>query len=225
MRRPFRAPPVPHSHEAATVRCRFRPATRGLSTSRCRHPQFPRRPLSAALVHGRALDRTRTCEARESAMYETHVTVVGQLATDVGQQPAGRRHGTSPTSASPARSAATTGRPAAGWTARAVRRRAVLAQARRQRERLPREGRPGGRHRPALHPQLRARGAAADGCDARGAERRRRPVPLHGRAQAQTGAPAGEPEARAATEHRTVAGPTSDGRSSRLVGAAPGGEG
>ena len=73
----------PFSHTAPTSRARCRPAM-----ARVVHIALP-----ASTDHGcplpahsfvSTLDRTRTRRGRESAMYETNVTVVGRLATDVG---------------------------------------------------------------------------------------------------------------------------------------------
>ena len=80
-----------------------------------------RMPIAGALpVSFDAGSHAGPVERRESAMYETNVTVVGRLATDVDWQPTRRRHRSSPTSASPARSVATIGRPAAGSMARSL---------------------------------------------------------------------------------------------------------
>ena len=101
-------------------------------------------------------------------MYETNVTVVGRLATDVGWSRLGDR-----TVVANFRVASTErryDRATGGWVdgeklfvdVRCWRKLAENAAA------SLREGRPGGRHRQALLAQLRARGAATDGCDGRG---------------------------------------------------------
>ena len=203
---------------------------RELSTSRLPASTDRSTSIVGASLRWSTLDRARTAsKSEESAMYETQVTVVGGSSpTSTGSR---LNDGTVVANFRVAQHGAPVRSGRADWVDGDrlfvdVRCWRELA---RERARLPREGRSGGRHRQALHPQLRARGPATDGTDGRGAERRCGPDPLHGvlarapsadadaagSCTAMSARPRGERETPRAT--CTDDGRTSDGETCPLV--------